>query len=240
MKHAKSILLSIVALFCAAFISAQTADEIIAKYIQAVGGKEKLSAITSLYTEGKMEVMGMEGIMKSTTLNGKGSKQEMEIMGAVITTCYTDKDGWSINPMAGSTSAETMPEAQYNSGKEQIFIGAPFVFYTEKGYKAELLGNEDVAGSNAYKIKLTSPENVSAVYFFDAETALLTKTIQQAEMQGQMMENEIIYSDYRDTDGTLQPFKMEMSVAGGQFTMTSTITKVELNKPVDEAFFAKP
>ncbi len=221
-------------------VTAQTADEIIAKYVETIGGKEKLTGITSLYTEGKMEVMGMEGLMKITVLNGKGMRQDMEIMGSTMTTCINDKDGWSINPMTGSTSAEPIPDAQYKAAKDQIFVGEPFLNYAAKGYKVELLGNEAVAGADAYKIKMTSPDETAVTYYFDAATYLLVKTIQQADMQGQMVENETIYSDYQDTDGILQPHKMEMSMAGGQFLMTANITKIEVNKPVEEAFFAKP
>lgn len=240
MKKYRFIFAAFVGLALTSYVSAQTADEVINKYLQAIGGKDQISKITSLYTEGTMEIMGMQGVIKSTILNGKGSKQDIEIMGTTITSCYTDKEGWSINPMAGGTSAEPMPEAQYNAGKEQIIVGAPFIGYAEKGYKVEMLGTEAVDGADAYKVKMVSPENITATYFFDAGTGLLVKSVAQAEMQGQMVDNETIFSDYRDTEGVLQPYKMVLNMAGGQFIMTATITKIEVNKPVEEAFFAKP
>lgn len=240
MKKIRFVLFASIGLLFAAYVSAQTADEVIAKYIQAIGGKDKVTAITSLYTEGSIEIMGMQGVIKSTVLNGKGAKQDIEIMGTTITSCYTDKGGWSINPMAGGASAEPMPDAQYNSGKEQIFVGAPFVGYGDKGYKVEMLGTEAVDGADANKVKMTSPDNISSVYYFDAATGLLVKSVAQAEMQGQMVDNETIFSDYREVEGMLQPFKMVLNMAGGQFVMTATMTKIEVNKPVDEAIFAKP
>jgi hypothetical protein len=60
------------------------------------------------------------------------------------------------------------------------------------------------------------------------------------EMQGQMTDNEITYSDYKQTDGFAMPYKMEMNIGGGQFQMAMTVSKVELNNPVDEAIFSKP
>ena len=87
---------------------------------------------------------------------------------------------------------------------------------------------------------MTSPDNISSVYYFDAATGLLVKSVAQAEMQGQMVDNETIFSDYREVEGMLQPFKMVLNMAGGQFVMTATMTKIEVNKPVDEAIFAKP
>jgi hypothetical protein len=142
--------------------------------------------------------------------------------------------------MTGATSPEVMPEAQYNSGKDQIVVGAPFINYAEKGYKAELLGTEAVGTVNAYKIKMTSPDSTSSVYFFDQVNSYLLKTIQSMEMQGQMTDNEITYSDFRQVDGYTVPYKMDMNIAGGQFQMAMTVSKVELNIPVDEAIFSKP
>jgi hypothetical protein len=239
MKNLKFISLLIISLLCGAFVSAQTADEIIAKYLQTMGGKEQIAKINSLYMEGTMDVMGNNGPLKMTTLNGKGYKMDIEVMGSVITTCFNDKEGWTINPMMGNSSAVSLPESQYKAGKDQIFIGAPFVFYAEKGYKAELSGQEAVGDIQAWKVKMTSPDSISVFYFFDPSTGYLVRTIQQAEMQGSMVDNIMTLSDYRVTDGYPQFYKMVMNI-GGQFEMTMNINKVEINKTVDEALFVKP
>jgi hypothetical protein len=239
MKAKKSILVTAIALFLAASASAQTADEIVGKYIQAIGGKDVLNKITSVYTETTMEVMGMSITGKTTVLNGKGMKQEMDVMGSTMTTCLTDKGGWSINPMTGGTDPVDMPDEQYNSSKSQINVGGPFLNFAEKGSKVELLGTEAVGAVNAYKIKMTDAGNKTSTYFFDPTTFYLVKSIQQADNQGQMVENTILFSDYKTTNGYAMPYKLDMDM-GGQMTMTMTINKVELNKPVDEAIFSKP
>lgn len=239
MKSLKPVFLMIALFMYGALVSAQTADEVIAKYVQAIGGKEQLSKINSLYTESKADIMGSESIMKSTILNGKGLKTEMEIMGSVITTCITDTGGWMINPMTGSDAAEDMPEAQYNASKNQIYIGAPFTVWPDKGYKAELLGNEAVGNVNAIKVKLTAPDNTSAVYFFDPDSGYLLKSVSQGDMQGQTVENITTFTDYRQVDGYTLPYKTTIDM-GGMFELASEVTKVEVNKPVDPAFFKKP
>lgn len=240
MKTFKLFALFILAFFFTGNVSGQTADEIIGKYIDAIGGKDKLAKITSVYTESTIDVMGSQGTLKSTTLNGKGMRQDIDIMGSTITSCYTDKDGWSINPMTGSSTAEPMPETQYKSGKDQIFIGGQLFNWAEKGYKAELIGTDTVAKVNAFKVRITLPDSTSSVYCFDPNTFYMIQSIQQAEMQGQMMENIITYSDYKATDGFSMPYKLELNMANGQFTMDMTVTKADLNIPVDEAIFAKP
>ncbi len=240
MKTFKFFALVFMALFCAFTVSAQTADEIISKYVQTVGGKEFLTSLTSVYYKSTMDVMGMLADMKTTTLNGKGMRQDIDIMGSLMTTCYNDKGGWSTNPFMGSSTPEDMPEAQYNGGKDNIVIGAPFINYTEKGYTVELLGNEAVGDVNAFKIKFTSPLNITSHYFFDPNTFYLIKSIEQADMQGQMVENVMKFSDYRTTEGYAMPYKIEMDMAGGQFSMSLKVDTVMLNIPVNDSIFVKP
>ena len=240
MKIFKTILLLSVFVFSGVLVSAQSADEIISKYVKAIGGKNNLSKIQSLYTESEGDIMGMESLQKVTVLNGKGYKMEMEIMGEVISSCITENGGWSINPMMGSSVAEDMPEDQYDETKAQIFVGGPFTVFGDLGYQAEALGNETVGNVNAAKVKLTTPGGTSAVHFFDPATGYLIKTVQEGDMQGQMVETIFIYSDYKDVDGITLPHTVSLDAGGGMFVMTSNVTKVEVNKTVDPAIFIKP
>lgn len=238
MKSIRLISLIVLAFSIAGNLTAQTADEIISKYIQAIGGKEKLSKITSVNIESTIQAMGADGIIRSTTLNGKGMRMDIEIAGYKITSCFTDKGGWIMNTMIGNTSAENMPADQYNLGKSQIRIGAPFIDYAEKGYKVELLSLDTAA--NAYKIKFTSPDNFSAVYYFDTKTFFVSQEISQSVAMGQIVESTTNYSDFRQTDGYKIPHKIELSLSGGQYFNEMTVTKVEFNAPVDESIFKKP
>jgi hypothetical protein len=239
MKTIRTLTFGFIALFCAFTVSAQTADEIISKYVQAVGGKELLAGLKSVYYKSTMDVMGMVADMKTTTLNGKGMRQDIDIMGSIMTTCYNDKGGWSTNPFMGSSTPEDMPEAQYNAGKDNIVIGAPFINYVEKGYKAELAGTETVGDVNAHKVNVTTPLNTTSVYYFDSNTFYLIKSIEQSDMQGQMVENIMNFSDYRTIEGYSMPYKIDMDMAGGQFLMSMKVDTVMLNVPVNDSIFIK-
>ncbi len=241
MKKYKSILLSAFSLLLATLVSAQTADEVIANYINAIGGKDRISTVTSVYTEGSIEVMGGTGVIKTTLVNGKGFKQEIDVMGTQVIMCYTESMGWQINPMAGNYGAEDMPEGQYMSGRDNIIAGGPFVTdYITKGYKVDLDGQETVVGVNAWKVKVTSPDNSEAVYYFDPSNWYLIKVIQKAEMMGQPMDISVLFSNYQQIEnGYALPFTTETDY-GGQFFLTAKLNKVEFNQPVDPAVFEKP
>jgi hypothetical protein len=94
MKTINTCILTLTAFASISFAKAQTADEIISKHIDALGGKEKLSQITSMYAEGGTEVMGTEMATKTTILNGKGYKYEADVNGKRIVQVLTDNGGW--------------------------------------------------------------------------------------------------------------------------------------------------
>jgi hypothetical protein len=240
MKTLKFIALSILTLFASQMVSSQTADEIVGKYIDAIGGKDQISKISSLYMEGSLDVMGGTGTIKHTILAGKGAKSEIDVQGTSVTMCVTDSAGWSINPMTGNYNAEYMPPEQYKASKDEINIGGPFTDYAGRGYKLELAGQETIGSLSANKVIVTSPDSVATQYFFDPETGYLVQIIQTSNMGGQSMDITVGYSDFRKTDAGLTiPYKIETNY-GGQFFLTETVTKVDINQPVDPAIFVKP
>ena len=112
MKSIKFFLLALAAIATSSMY-AQTVDEVITKHIDAIGGKEKLSQVKSVYTENSMEVMGNAVAQKEYLLEGKGFKSEVEFNGSNIIQCVTDKGGWLINPMMGGTDAQAIPDAAF-------------------------------------------------------------------------------------------------------------------------------
>src|SRR3954451_14808138 len=112
MKKMKKTFLTVSAVLSIAFAKAQTADEVISKHLAAMGGKEKLAQVTSVYIESGTEVMGNESSTKTTILNGKAYRNEADFNGQKMVQVITDKGGWAINPFGGSTDAVAVPEEQ--------------------------------------------------------------------------------------------------------------------------------
>ena len=240
MKTLKLIALSIITLFASQIVSGQTAEEIVAKYIDAMGGKDQINKVTSMSTEGTLDAMGSTGTIKHTLLVGKGSKAEIEVQGTTVVMCVTDSTGWSINPMTGNYNAEYMAPEAYKASKDEIYVDGAFADYAKKGYKLVLDGQLTLGNINAYKVLVTSPDSVTTQYFFDPETGYMVQLVQTSNMGGQPMDITFGFSDFRKTDaGIVIPYKIETNY-GGQFFVTENVSKVDFNQPVDPAIFAKP
>ncbi|MGD0628851.1 MAG: hypothetical protein ABR987_05835 [Terracidiphilus sp.] len=236
MKNFIRGILVVSALASVVSLSAQTADEIVGKYVAAIGGKDAISQVKSVYTESSLTMMGGENPSISTLVDGVGFKNETDVNGTKIVQCYTDKGGWIINPMAGSANATPMPDDVYNAGKAQIKVGGGLYDYAAKGGKVELLGKD----GTAYKIKLTSKENVETVYLIDSTSYLATTVMSKSKMQDQDVAVTTKLSDYRKTElGYVIPYAIDVDF-GGQFELTIAVKKVELNKTIDPAVFAMP
>jgi len=240
MKKIKTCLLTIAAIISISALHAQTVDDIINKHIDALGGKDKLSQVTSLYVESTVNAMGNDNSAKTYILNGKGYKVEMDMNGQQFVQCYTiDKGGWLTNPMAGQSQPVAMPDDQYKAAKYQIQVPDQLFNYAEKGSKVELQGTEKIDSINAYKIKLTNADSVETTYYIDPMTYYIVKSISSGIMMGQPVEITNTYSNYQKTDfGLVVPYSRVTDF--GQFSLTVTVTKAKVNKQIDPSIFDMP
>src|SRR5580765_2476607 len=142
LKHCLMLTIGVTGLMA---VNAQTVDEIIAKHIDAIGGKDKLDQVKSVYVESTVQAMGNDAPSSITILYGKGYRMESDFQGQKMVKVYTDKSGWAINPFGGGTDPQAMPDEQYKAGKDQLEIGGPLYNYAAKGNKVELVGKEDSA-----------------------------------------------------------------------------------------------
>lgn len=241
MKFLSVPVVALAALTVSLSVNAQTVDEIVNKHIEAVGGKDKLGAMKSLYIEADMEVMGNQASSTTSVLYGKGSKSEIDFGGQKIINCVTvDKGGWTINPMAGQVTAEPMPEEQANAGKSQLYPGGSLYDYATKGNKVELAGQEDVNGVKAWKLKVTTKEGGNLVHYIDPNTYYILKTVTKLTTGGQEIEQGITFSDYKKTDyGFVAPYSSAIELPQGM-TLNVTVRKIEVNKEIDPKIFDKP
>jgi outer membrane lipoprotein-sorting protein len=218
---------------------AQSVDEVVAKHTEAMGGKEKLASLKSVYME-TVSVMqnGNEATAKLWKVNNALMRREFNFGMGTVTMVMTDKEGWSSNPRSGG-KFEPLPAEAVQAQQSELDCAGPLVDYAAKGHKAELIGKEDINGTNCHVVKLTLKTGRDITYYLDANTfyILRTKTKGGGGMRrggNPDAETIIEYSDYRKTEeGYVFPYGTTIVGMGA----SSNVEKIEVNKPVDAKLY---
>lgn len=229
---------SVVLLALPTSANAQTVDDIINKYIDAIGGKAVLASIQTMQIEGTVNAMGMDFPLKTTVVNGKAVKSETEVNGSAIIECVTDTGAWTLNPMTGQSSPQALTADQAKGMRSSMYIPGPLVDYKSKGFSAELMGREAANGVSAYKIHLFDNGGTDVTYYIDPITYFLLKTVTQAKVSGSNVTSTTTFSNYQKTPiGYTMAYSTNTSA---EYEVTITCTKVTFNQEIDPQICAVP
>jgi enterochelin esterase-like enzyme len=235
----KTFIIALIALISTTTIKAQTADDVIAKHIVAIGGKDKLSQMNNIYIESTIEAMGNESPNKVYIINGKAYRSESDMMGQRMVQVVSDKSGWAIMPFGGSSDPTAMTDDDYKANADAIYAGDPLINYKANGAKVELEGQEKVNDINAYKIKYTSKLGYETTFYIDPSSNYIIQSVRSSNVMGQKVTVTTTYSDYKKTDyGVFMPYATNTDM--GQFAFKQSTKKIEINKDIDANIFDMP
>ncbi|HKP72238.1 MAG TPA: hypothetical protein VJT82_04825 [Pyrinomonadaceae bacterium] len=218
-----------------------TADDIISKHVAALGGAEKLKATKTLRMTGRMTVgPGIEAPIVIEYKRPGSTRLDLTLQGMTATQAYDGKTGWSINPFQGSKNAEPMGEDELKDAAENADWEGPLVNYKEKGHKVELVGKEQIEGTDAYKLKVTLKGGDVRYLYLDADSFLEIKGESKRTIRGTERELESASGDYKEVGGLVFPHSLEFGAKGSPQKQKLTIEKIEINPDVDDARFKMP
>lgn len=211
---------------------AQTADEIISKHIDAIGGADAWRKVTSIRQEGTMQVQGADVTVARTVLHGKGTRQDISFGGMNGYSIMTPTAGWNFMPFQGQTQPEPMTAEDIKEGQQDMDAQDELVDYKDKGTTVELLGKDDVEGTECYKLLVTFKSGKSESLFIDPASYHIIRQVAKQKANGQEMDITTNFSNYQKLPEGIV-VAMSMTLPFGELN----IKKVEVNKPVDEMIF---
>jgi hypothetical protein len=225
----------------AAPLTAQTADEIIAKYLTNVGGMDKIQAVTTLRRTGKVVLGGgfEAGVIEESKRPNK-LRQEFVFQGMTGVNAYDGKTGWKIEPWQGKKDPEALSEEEMKQIVEDADFDEALVNYRQKGNKVEFAGTEQVEGTDVYKLKVTLASGDLRYYYMDTDYYVPIKIDIKRMIRGTEQEFETTLGDYKAVAGWYLPYSIETTRKGSEDTQKITFDKIEANVPVDDGRFAKP
>ena len=210
---------------------AMTAEELVAKNLEARGGEAKLRAITSIHTVGKVRAGGgLDAKVESWAVALHGFRGEFSLQGMTAVQAWDGAQAWVISPFGGRKDPQKLSADDAKGLVERADIAGPLVDYKAKGNTIEYLGTEDIDGTDAHKLRVTLKNGDSQVLFLDPDQFLEIRVVNHRMVRGQEEVSTTDLGEYEKVEGLYFPFE------SGQ----SHLDAVELNQPVDTKMFGFP
>jgi hypothetical protein len=218
-----------------------TADDIIARYIKTVGGADKIQAIKTLRRVGKYTGDdGFEAVVVQESSRPNKVREEFSLQGMTGINAYDGSNGWKIDPFGGKKDAESLSEDELRSIVEDSDFDEPLINYAAKGNKVELVGMDQVEGTDVYKLKVTLKSGDTRIYYMDTDSYVPIKYETKRIIRGTPQESETTLGDYKQVGGWYLPFSMESRQKGSSGSGKITFDKIEFNVPIDSTRYYRP
>lgn len=215
-----------------------TADELVAKNIDAKGGEAKWKSLSSVKLTGTMSAQGKEVPIVIYSKRPNLMRNEMTFGATSVAQAFDGTTAWAINPMTGAP--QELPAAPAEAMKSSADFEGALLDYKSKGHTVELVGLEKSDGTDVYHLKLTLKSGIVQDYYLDAKTGLETKMTQLADVgtgAKQTLATEM--GDYREVEGVTVPHLVRQ-LLDGKLVGEMRIQKVEFNSITDDSIFKMP
>ena len=237
LKKLQSVIL--IALLCLpTILLAQTAEEIIAKHIDAHGGADKWEKVDALKITGRFTAFSLEKDFTSYKTKCGKYYSDFHLGEQRVIEAFNGKCGWTIDPWQEIEYARKINAGETNVFMQKATFFTPFFKYKENGYKVEYIGKETVDGIEMYALKLTRENGKSEKWYFDTKTYLEYKCEAEWVDFARTLPSEMYFDDFRSVDGLIIPFFVERIF--WQRDRITQIEKVEVNPDFDAKLLEMP
>jgi len=225
---------------------ALTAEQVLDRYGEAVGGIDKFNAISTW--QEKWEITGdltdyvPQGRAPTPFKSHGGGEFYYKAPNFRVQWVQSDKkdfmsasgcdgkEAWVYTPMLGMLKRKAKPGQDYGCYKNMWPL--PIWLLQEKA-KLELRGHKDIGGRPTYVIGAQLPDRRSWSLYFDSDSYMLLKV--ESHRQWHL---NFLYSDYRDVGGIKMPFRIERQT--DNTNQIIRVLDVQMNVPIDDQVFRRP
>ena len=209
-------------------------DQLLDKYLAAIGGDAALQKVTSRVEKGKISANGLQLPIE---VYAKAPDKRISIMhlpnGESIT-AFDGKQGW----LSNAGHPHLMSPAENDAVR--IDSDLHFASHVKTLYKKfTVVPGEKINGHDTYLVLGRNEGQPPLRLYFDQQSGLLVRLVRYAETALGRMPTQIDYADYRDADGLKIPYRWTLARPGGN-RFTIQIDQVQQNVPLEDAKFTPP
>lgn len=223
---------------------AWTAEKLIAKNVEARGGKDALAAIGTLRFTGALLVNGgsMQMDWSSVQVRPDKVREELTLQGLTQVSAWDGVQAWRIDPFQGRRTAERIPPDDAKGLVEGAPIDGPLLDAKAHGWPIRYLGVDDVDGTAAHKLEIARPGGDLQYVWLDPDAFLEIRLLSHRLEHGVLVEAQTDLGDYEKVAGVYFPLLIEIGPkdAPPAWRAKIQIAQGEANAKVDDAAFRMP
>jgi hypothetical protein len=214
--------------------TAPSADQIVEKYVTALGGADAIRKASSRVEKGVILAGGRETPIDVIT---KAPNKRISVTHNSDSESFTAFDGTS--GWLGNTGRPAREMSTAESGAAGLDAEFYFALRLKEIFTQLRAGRPDkIGGVECQTLTATRPGQPPVRLYFDSASGLLIRMVRYAQTPVGRNPTQIDYADYRDVDGAKIPFRWTLARPNGRFTIQ--ISEVKNNVPVEDSRFAKP
>jgi hypothetical protein len=214
-----------------------TVDQVFNKYIQAVGGAQRVSALTSFTAKGTFIGFETEQTKVAMDLYAKAPNQRTMVVHTVLgdsTRTFDGRAGWIASP---DRPVGLLTLTGGNLDGARIEAAVTFPGQLRQSFNQWRVGATSIDDKEVQVLQASNPRQAPVNFYFD-QTGLLVRILRYVDTAVGRVPTQIDYSDYRDVAGVKMPFHWTTTWTDGQ--ATADLTEVMPNATVEASRFARP
>jgi photosynthetic reaction center cytochrome c subunit len=210
-----------------------TADQILDRYLAAVGGADALKKIKSRVQKGTLDAGGTQFPIEVYSEAPDKRVSISHMQGGESVTAFNGEVGWL--SIRNGFHKMTMAEGEAARLDAELYFPARVRdLYKELHVKP----GEPINGRPTYLVQATDPNRPILRLYFDQDSVLLLRQMRFAQTPLGRNPTQIDYADYRETGGVKIPYQWTLTRPNGSFTIK--VDQVQLNVAIDEKLFVMP
>jgi photosynthetic reaction center cytochrome c subunit len=239
------------------------ADTIIDKYLQAIGGTERLASIKSYVAKGASVGFGGFGGGGRVQIFAKFPDQRATAIDfpespdrGISVRSYNGREGWLVTPLTvlgeyqltggeldgAKLDAQLAFPAQIKEVLNNLRVSMPATISDLPGPSSQTSKEASMVAVGQDRlvnvVQGTGPRGILATLYFDQESGLLLRVVRYGGSPIGRVPTQVDYGDYRDVGGVKMPFRMLFAWTGGRDAIQ--LSEVQTNVPIDAARFGRP
>ena len=212
-------------------------DDVFNKYIQALGGAQRLGALTSFSAKGTFVGFETEQTKVSMELLAKSPGLRNMVVHTRIgdsTRVFDGRSAWIAAPDR-PVGLLALTGGNLEGAKIEALVSFPAQL--KQAFAAWRVGSTSIDDKDVTVLQGTNPRQPPVNFYFD-QAGLLVRVVRLVDTAVGRVPTQVEYSDYRAVAGVKMPFKWTTTWTDGQ--ATAELTEVQPNVSIDAAKFARP